>query len=118
MPVGPPPPTPFATLKGRRFTKHVARDGAIVKLEGAEHLLREMFDANPADYGPRQQVYRDMVRSLFDGAGLEDMEQIATPIFPQHGVSPGDQWENRVVIEKVMPAILYHTYQIVRRSGA
>jgi len=116
-PEGPPPPTPFASLAGRHYTKHVATDGSIVKLEGVDRLLDEMFETNPADAGPTRKLYRELVRSYFDAAGIEDMEQIATPIFPPREVGTGDVWMNRIVIGSVMPAVLVQTYEVVRRSG-
>jgi len=142
-PAGEPPPTPFAALVGRSYTKFVASDGTIRRIEGASRLIEEMLDvlldesgavasragaatgtgtsdaAGPATTASRlvPAAYRELLRTQFDEDALRDLEQASTPIFPAHPVGAGDSWENRVVVRRVAPMTLTNTYRVVRLAA-
>jgi hypothetical protein len=109
--------TPFAVLVGRQYVVHLARDGAIRQIEGAEALVEEIAGAIPESYGELRDVYRDMVRQQFGAESLKDMEQRAMPIFPARELAPGDAWENEVVVKRGYPMVLLNTYRLLRCDG-
>jgi len=115
----PPPPVamPFALIIGKSYTTRVSVTGEILEIDGAEALIREVLAALPKTGGPDGRAYRASLREQFDVNALRAMEQRSTIVLPEHPVSIGTSWTERVLLETGIPTITMIGYKFDREEN-
>lgn len=114
----PPMAQGIAALVGLDFTMHIAPNGRISKIDGADELLTKIVDKIGVQDTMKEDVKSQMAEQFGDQALTEMMEQMLA-IYPDKPVDIGDSWSKESSVAKGFPVTIANTWTLIdRKDGA